>query len=201
MIKTCQDQQCRSRQADGSRGFILALGLLLMAALALIGTAALTTASFQNDLANNVRSSHEVYYASSVGLGQALEKMTYLRPPGNEITISNNQVYVVGWMHESSGDYTALDESRCVPDASGKLNGAVCSCPYAAQDCVLYYVEVVFKKQGSPPAGWDLNVYNTLYYQLVSSAVGYNGSSKRVGVFVGTVLPKQYGTGGSGGGS
>ncbi len=189
-------------RGSGEEGFILALGLLLLAALALIGTAALSNSSFQKDLTGNVRQNQEVYYGATVGLGEALEKLSYLKPRLNAMTVRNTEgafsgePYLVGSYDRRTGVLLGTEGCRwddraclCPDDVEGNMN------------TISFYVEVVLKNVGNAPPRWGIDQYRTWYWQVTSTATGCRyGNQSQVSVYVAAVYPLEYGSGGSGGG-
>jgi hypothetical protein len=174
----------------GSRrqgGFILALGLLLLAALALIGTMALSTASFQSDLSNNARLNQEVYYAATVGLSTALDNMIKVKPPRNGMTLASNDVYMVGGFDKKATSPLPTTFSIAGCQAADHL----CTCG-TNPNCFDYYVEVELKNWGNAPTRWSIGKYFTWYYKVTSTATGAQGNSARASVYVAAVYKNPY---------
>ncbi len=153
-------------------GFILALGLLLLAALALIGTAALSSASFQNDMANNIRENQEAYYVSTVGLAYGVEAMLK-EFPGNVRTREAGNPLLIAAFDRKTG--------KMLPVPSGCTAGDhACICaPFPAQNCYDFYVELVLRKCGHAQ-GSSLDKFVTLFYRLSATATGFHGNSATV---------------------
>ncbi len=162
----------------GQEGFVLALGLLILAALALIGSAALSTSSFQKDLSNNSRAAHQTYYAASLALSEALWQMSFDKPEDRDLQ------YLTG--HYSEGSWR---------------RPGVCG-PATRTECVNFTVEVALRSVGNPPAGFGLGQIKTYYYEVVATAwSSFSGNRKVLSVYVAKPYPINYGSGGSGGGS
>ncbi len=163
------------------QGFILALGLLLLAALALIGTAALSSAAFQNDMANNIRENQEVYYVATVGLSYGVEQM--LREfPGNIRTRDTGNPLLIGAFNRKTGQMVPVPAGCNAGD-----HGCICA-SLPRQDCYDFYVETVLKKCGHAQ-GSSLEKFVTLFYRMRATATGFHGNSATVHMDVAGTYP------------
>ncbi len=162
-------------------GFVLALGLLLLATLALIGTAALSSASFQSDMANNIRENQEAYYVSTVGLAYGVERMLQ-EFPGNVRTRASGNPLLIAAFDRKTGQMVPVPAGCAAGD-----HGCICA-SLGRQDCYDFYVEVVLKKCGHAQ-GSSLDKFVTLFYRMSTTATGFHGNSSTVRMDVAGTYP------------
>lgn len=176
----------RRRRTRGERGFILALGLLMLAALALIGTMALSTASFQNDQANSARQNQQLYYAATMGLSQAMQQMIRVKPVRNTMTRSAGEPYDVGAI---DGDGNVIPGNNTC--AAGD-HACICKTVLPYTKCIDYYVDVELKNYGNAPPRWGIGKYFTYYYKVTATASGFQGATSSVSLYLAAVYPPNY---------
>lgn len=170
-------------------GFMLALGILLMATMALIGTAALSTSTFQRDLTDNARYSHELYYVANAGLSRAMQQLTTEFPRSINVAYqtrdtSTPQAYVTGGFDRITGALWLTP--GCLPGTDART----CACPTAAatnRSCIAWQVFLYQVNMGNAPSGNSVGKYMAYYWKLTSVSSAFNGAGGQASLFTASV--------------
>lgn len=163
------------------KGFILAIGLMVLAAMAILGVSALNSASFQSDVANNLREGQETYYAATVGLSRGLEQL--LREyPGIERTKENGNPYMAAVLDRSTGTIYETPQECAAGDHA-------CACATLSDlDCFDFYIEARLLKCSHATLS-SADKYVSLHYRVTAVAGGFHGNHSSVAVDVAGTYP------------
>lgn len=186
----------RRRQVAGQRGFILALGLLMIAALALIGTMALSTTTFQKELADNARAGQQMYFLANAALSRGLEHMMVEFPTRYNTPVDQGATapptYPAPYMYGAYFTDTAaplystpplIAPEACLPPL--KPRSCVCGAPNNAWDkaCVDYTLYLYFVNEGQAPPQFGIEEFKTFYWKLTATNNSFGGSGSQASVY------------------
>lgn len=186
----------RRRQVAGQRGFILALGLLMIAALALIGTMALSTTTFQKELADNARAGQQMYFLANAALSRGLEHMMVEFPTRYNTPVDAGAAapptYPQPYMYGAYFTDTAaplystpplIAPEACLPPL--KPRSCVCGPPNNAWDkaCVDYTLYLYFINEGQAPPQFGIEEFKTFYWKLTATNNSFGGSGSQASVY------------------
>ena len=181
----------RRRNRAGQQGFILALGLLMIVVLALIGTAALSTSTFQKEMSDNVRSNQELYYVSNVALSRSMEQMMAEFPvryndaldPGSPVPANYPIPYAYGSFNTISGALTFITPEACPPPAASRTCVCGPSGTASYRNCFDFQVTLYFVNEGNAPPRFGIEQYKSFYWKLSADVTSSSGASNQSSVY------------------
>lgn len=168
---------------------MLALGILLMATMALIGSAALSTSTFQRDLTDNARFSHELYYVANSGLSRAMEQLSLEFPRTINVAYQTRdtttpQAYVTGGFDRTTGALWVTP--GCLPGTDART----CACPVGAaanRACIAWQVFLYQVNMGNAPSGNSVDKYMAYYWKLTAISTAFSGAGSQASLFTASV--------------
>lgn len=179
------------RARKGEEGFILALGLLMIVVLALIGTAALSSSTFQKEMSDNARGNSELYYATNIALSRSMEQMMAEFPvrynnaldPGSPAPANYPVPYAYGSFNTKSGALTFITPEACPPPTASRT--CVCGAPGSASDknCFDFSVILYFVNEGNAPPRFGIEQYRSFYWKLAADVHSYSGATNQSSVY------------------
>jgi hypothetical protein len=147
----------RSRE----RGFALVIGLVAMAALTVLGVAAVTSSSIDLKIAHNMQRLNQAKYAAIAGVEHARRNM------------------VLGIM-PSQAQTAYFDDPAATPAAYISSTDAIKMQTADGVQLGTYTVTAVAVKCGGPPAGYSVDLFYSQFFDLRSTGVINDASGAKL---------------------